>query len=39
VEQMRAGPSEPAVRRRLQATASCDGQKSVVVSVAAKGGT
>ena len=26
MEQMREGPSEPAVRRRLQATASCDGQ-------------
>ena len=26
VEQMRVGPSEPVVGRRLQATASCDGQ-------------
>ena len=27
VQEMRAGPSEPAVRSRLQTTASCDGQK------------
>jgi hypothetical protein len=27
VQEMREGPSEPAVRSRLQTTASCDGQK------------
>ena len=27
VQEMRVGPSEPAVRSRLQTTASCDGQE------------
>src|SRR6516162_9821119 len=27
VQEMRVGPSEPAVRSRLQTTASCDGQQ------------
>jgi len=27
VQEMREGPSEPAVRSRLQTTASCDGQE------------
>ena len=38
MQEMREGPSEPAVRSRLQTTASCDGQKTVVVSVAEKAG-
>jgi hypothetical protein len=33
VQKMRAGPSEPAYRSRLQTTSSCCGQKAMVVSV------
>ena len=36
--EMRVGPSEPAIRRRLQTTASCWTLRALVVSVAGKGG-